>query len=396
MNSKSEGAWLRYGMYLLMSILGVSVTMVAPMLDGILHEYQLSLSLGGMFTGAMSIGGLLTILLLGVFSDRMSKTRIVVFGGFVFAAALILICFAPNYAFLLLFFALVGIGSKVVDTLSNAVIKDAHGEGSGTYLSLMHMFLGIGAITGPLISGNLLGLGVRWQYVFAGLGLLCALITLMFWFIIRRQKTDIRPTHSKAGDSAFAPFKAFTGDRRVWILCLVVFFYVGHQSCMNTWASLYFQKQFGSNDSVAGIALAAYWLGIVISRLLCSRFYTEHNAKPVLLWGSALGAFALGLGILINAPLPLLCALFCCGVLTGGTIPIVIDLTCGLHPALSGAITSLVYIFMTAGPFIFPVLMGSISDAFGMQAGISIAVISLLLMCGSCLLISSAVKDRPA
>ena len=393
MDNGMGSPWIRRGMYVLMGMLGVTITMVAPMLDGMLREYRLPLSLGGMFTGAMSVGGLLAIVLLGIFSDRMSKTKIVIWGYFVFAAALVVTCFAPSYSLLLLCFAVSGVGSKAVDTLSNAVIKDAHTENSGTYLNLMHMFLGNGAIAGPLISGGLLNADVSWKAVFAGMGILCALITFAFTVLMRGQKRAPRPAVRGQAGSANVPIKGLLADRRVWIFCLVLFFYTGHQSCINTWISLYFQKQFGYNEGLSGLALAMYWLGIVVSRLFCSRFYSPKNAKRLLIAGGALGTFVLAGGILIDAPAVLLVALLLCGALTGGTIPVVIDLACGFHVVLSGAMTSLLYVCMNVSPFIFPLMMGSLSDACGMRIGISIAVLSLALMCIAISLIANRKEE---
>ena len=379
MNNENRVAWLRYGMYVLMGILGFINTMVAPMLKNILNEYQIPLSLGGTFTGAMSIGGVLAILALGVFSDKMSKVKIVIVSYLIFAAGLLLICFAPSYMYLVAFFAVVGIGSKAVDTLSNAVIKDAHPDQSGVFLNLMHMFLGIGAILGPIVSGILLDSGVRWTTVFGGLGILSVLLCAAFtWIQSLTKQTSITTAAAKTNSASIA---SLLKDNRIWIYCLVIFFYCGHQSCINTWISLYFQKQFAASESLSGFALAAYWAGIVISRLICSRFYTKDNAKKLLSWGGLLGVTALAIGILLNVPAMLFVALLCCGIFTGGTIPVVIDLSCGIYPERSGAITSLIYVLMNLSTFLFPVMMGAANEAFGMHVGIILAILTLALMC---------------
>ena len=393
MNSTIKSSLPRYGMYALMGILGFTTTMVAPILNSILVEYQVPLSLGGMITGAMSIGGVLAIVVLGVFSDKLPKIRIVIAGYFVFASALLLICFAPSFAFLLPLFAMAGIGSKAVDALSNAVIKDVPSAHSGAYLNLMHMYLGIGAIAGPLVSGSLIAGDVHWKAIFAGLGVLCMLLCAAFVAMQRVQRTSPIPIDHAKADRVQASSVSFLKDRQTWIFCLVIFFYCGHQSCINTWISLYFQNQFSYNEGLSGLALAVYWMGIVISRLICARIYTAGNAHKLLVWGSVLGVFSLGCGLLFNIPLLLFASLLFCGIFTGGIIPVVIDMACGRHAARSGAITSLIYVCMNISTFIFPVMMGATSEAYGMRVGSSFSILTLTLMLVT-ILLSAGKRQR--
>lgn len=380
MNDKKHKAAIRYGLYALMGILGVSITILAPMLEVILKEYRLSLSLGGTFTGLMSFGGIITILLLSLFSDRMSKSKIVIVGGFAFSVSLVLICFAPNYSFLLLFFVAAGIGSRTVDVMSNAVLADMYVGESGMYMNLMHMYLGVGAIAGPIVSGSLLERGISWKLIFGGLGFLYAVVSIVFaWILFGGRKKTFSENEKKSRESHNS-VKTWIKDRRVWFLCLVCFLYTGHQNCINIWISLYYQEQFAFEEGMAGLALSMYWIGIAISRFLCSRFYRPDNARKLLLWGGVMGTAVLGAGILSGGPYILFVALLLCGVFTGGVIPVTIDMACGIYPSMSGSISSAIAICMNISPFLFPNLMGVAGDRYGMVVGISFAVLSLALM----------------
>src|SRR5690554_1356683 len=61
-------------LYVLLMVYGISLNMIGPMMSGIIDQYQLRVSQGGLIMTYQSIGGLLAILLGGTLGDLLSKS----------------------------------------------------------------------------------------------------------------------------------------------------------------------------------------------------------------------------------------------------------------------------------------------------------------------------------
>ena len=368
----TESPALRYGMYLLMTGLGVTLTFLSPMLREIMREFSVGLAQGGLVTGAVGAGGVAAILAVGLISDRFSKKKLVLAGSVIFSLTLPLISTASSYWVLLLLLAIVGMGTRVLDTLSNAVIKDGYTENSGRYLNLMHAFVSIGAILGPVLSGNLLPL-LGWRPVLLIIGGLCLVTCAVFLRITRGIQTAPAAAKTPAV-SILAPLR----DPRMWVICAITLLYVGHQASMTTWLPTCFSEVFGIEERWAAYSVSLYWLGIVFGRLFCTKIYRPDRAKALLIWGQLLGGLCLLGGVLSHNPAVFGVSVFLSGLLSGAALPLLLDVGCGYHPEASGAAMSLVFLVINISPLIFPVLVGAVGDASGLGTGFLVAAALLI------------------
>jgi len=364
---------IRYSMYVLMFVYGLSITFVAPMLDSIINKFKLELSAAGLIMTFISLGGIISILIAGMISDRIEKKKLIILGYLFFAVSMLLIPLAPTYLVLLILFFTIGFGTKVVDTLSNAIITDAYPEKSGSYLNAMHTCLGVGAVIGPILSETLLKLNVSFSTIFGMLGVLCLLLTFAFMVISNKLK-------SKVEKKKPSNFKVILTDYYMFILCMIILFYSGHQYCITVWCPKYFKDFLHANSSFASYSLAVYWLGIVISRFICIKLYNQSIAKPILVIGAALSVILLGIGIWSQSAVVLFVMLLFSGIFTGALVPIVMDLSCKRYPDNTGAISSLIYLNINIAPLVFPYLMGIIAERINFQAGFYLTVVTLFIM----------------
>src|SRR5690554_3274693 len=83
--------WLTGYLFLLNAVYAISTTMMGPLMPRIIDQYGITLSQGGLFVSAKSIGGILAIVI-GIFvSDRLSKSRLLSLAFLAFGLGLFLV-----------------------------------------------------------------------------------------------------------------------------------------------------------------------------------------------------------------------------------------------------------------------------------------------------------------
>ncbi len=110
-------------LYLIVMLYGISFTMVGPLMPDLLKQYGLTMAEGGTIFSIQSISGLISVILCGLFGDRLDKKFFVGLSVGLFAVSLLGIGLAPNFPLLMAIFFVFGIGSRAFDTLSNALIS---------------------------------------------------------------------------------------------------------------------------------------------------------------------------------------------------------------------------------------------------------------------------------
>ena len=362
---------VRIGIYLMMYGFGFTLTMIAPMLPRMIEEYALSLAHGGAFMTLMNTGGVLGLVLTWLFGDRIRKNILF----FISYAMLFLGMFTTGsvhgYGPLLVLFFIMGMSSRAVDTMSNALITESHPINAGRYLNMLHMSISLGSLSGPVMLRILMDHNISWQSTFRFLGGFCLILFLVGWKLIRgvaymqreRPKTE-------AGKPVWL-------NPTVIIAGLLILFYTGHQIILNVWSSMFMEEVFALAPLTASLSTTLFWTGIALSRLIGSRVSTHSNARLLIRWGALLGGLTLTVAVLSRFPTLTMAGFALTGLLSGATIPILIDLVTRACPDRASQVTSTLYMFSIASSIAFPWLCGRVADSLGFRAGFLISAASL-------------------
>lgn len=361
---------------MLMFTFAFSATMISPILSEIINHFNLRLSQGGLIFTFQSIGGILIIILLGFISDYYSKHKIIIIGFSLYVISLYLISITPLFNLLLLLFFVLGIGTRIVDTISNALISQQFVTKKGVYLNLLHTSFGIGALLGPLYSRSLLDIGFKWQAVFKFLSI--GSISALFFFIIVTK--NLYNAKEKYNNKTKENLLILLQDKQVWILCIVMFLYVGHQSGFMIWLVMYLETYLQTEPLLASLSLSIYWVGIIISRLTFSCLTSKYSNINLIKWSSLIGGLILIIGISLKIPLIIIITLSISGLITGAFIPLLIDIASSWYPNNTGAITSILYLSLNLSIMFFPWIIGIIAETFTFQMGIMFAALILPLI----------------
>ena len=371
--------WLLAAVYALAFGYGLTCTMIAPLIPYVIEDFALTSAQGGFLMTFLNIGALVSVSFSLYFADRFPNLPIYAAAYILFSAALLCIVGAPSYTILLALMLLVGIGSKVVDILANPILAAAFSEGGERYLNLLHMFLSAGGCLSPMLLQFLLNAGISWRAAFAGIGALCCALLLVCSPVL------LRTAHSESARQAehreVAPFRL---TAVMVLLGFAAFFNQAHQIIVNTWGTVYAQRALGVSDGIAGLAATVLWFGIILSRLLASRLAGPKNTVTLIFWGSIGGGAALALGALSNQPAAAYIGLFLAGLLAGAVIPLCIARLCMLYPAVSGRVTSLVFLMLVTSALVFPSVSGRLADTAGFRW--------VMVLSGAFLLISAFIS----
>ena len=372
-----SGFLTRISTYLLMFSFAIATTMLSPMMPEIIDQFSLKLSQGGLILSLQSIGGIIVVALAGIVADRISKSRLMIFGFFLYILCLYLISIAPVFNILLALSFVFGIGSRLVDALSNAYISDLFPEQKGSYLNILHSIFGVGALIGPIYTRFLLDSGFSWREVFRFLGYASIPLLLLFYFSNHKKGVSKDKGNITSEQEHLI---TLLSNRQIWVLSIVMFFYVGHQSGIMLWIPMYIETYLKGSVFLASLSLSLYWVGMIISRMTFSYITKNFKNSTMIRWTSISGSLLLFLGFYSKQTWLVIIFLVFSGLLTGAFIPLLIDVASSKYPKNTGAVTSILYFSLNISVILFPWLIGAISESLSFQWGMFSATISLSLI----------------
>lgn len=351
---------------------GLTITVLAPAMDAITSDFGITMAEGGLTNTLLNVGGTAGVLFSLFFSDRFSK-KLSYGCSYALLALSLLLCFtAGSYPLFLFYLLLMGIGGKIVDTLGNPLVRSCAPGQTSRYLNLLHTVIGVGACASPVLMQLLLDAGLSWKLALTLIGVLClAFFVVCMPQIPRGTQDEDASAESGSQDSKLTLWA-------ILLVCLCVFFYVGHQVIVNTWAPMYMQTTLGLDGIFASLSTAALWAGIIAGRLICARFARTEHAIPLGIWGDLIGGIVLTLAIISCNGIIVLIGILITGVATGAVLPMCIDLLTSRRPSQAGRLSSCIFLSIVVSSMIFPVIAGALADTFGFTSAMLLSALALL------------------
>ena len=378
--------WLTGYLFLLNAAYAISTTMMGPLMPRIIDQYGITLSQGGLFVSAKSIGGILAIVI-GIFvSDRLSKSRLLSLAFFAFGLGLFLVGLVNVYVALLVVFFFIGAGSKLSDTLLSAYIADVRSDRRGYYLTLLHTFFGVGACASPLYVYFLLSREIAWNKIFSILGVIAIILILLLPILTKNEKSDlpVRDPLKKQNErkSLLEPLRFMKGQPFIWIVSLIMFFYTGHHGTLSIWIPMYMEDYLEMAPAIAGLGITSLWIGMTLGRFLGAHLIERLKPMRMLIFGALLGAVFMASGLMTQNGTILLAALFLNGLVTGGTIPLLVTIACNRYPDYSGTVSSLIFLSGSFASVFFPWFSGLIAENTSLYTAMMLTWLTLLVIFG--------------
>lgn len=319
----------------------------------------------------------------GFLADRISRTRIIVWGVVVWSLATVACGLAPAFLFLLFARALIGVGEAAYAPAAQSMISDSFPhERRAVAQAIFAAGMLLGGAAGQAY-GGLAGEVHGWKYTFIVVGLVCMIPSL---FVLKLPEPPRRPR------SEVVPLKTLLSVP-AFLAMIVAGTFITFASVSLLWWGVDFAvnyKEFSIRSASITLALVGVTspiLGVLAGGFLADRLQKKYPYGRIIAIAIAFlcaAPFAM-LAILTEEKWIFLTALFFAGFFMswyhGPVTAVLHDLT----PQRAHATTIGVYMFVTQFlGALGPLLIGKFSDAsdlqVALQAAVAVMVAASLLM----------------
>jgi fucose permease len=355
--------------FALFTLFGTSMTVIGATLPKILANFHWNYLTAGIVIGAGAVAYFLSTFASGYLAKHWGLKPTILLALTLIVAGLAFFATTPDPVTNTLLNALIGLGQGGVEVGLNSTILQMDTRNTGRPMNLLHGAFAVGAIVGPLAVSLLLQSGLDWAVVYRGMAVIFVLLVVLMAFAalpsVQRQAAERDETAER-----------LSANPAYWLSFFALFLYLGVELGVSNWVAEYFVVVFAYAPDASAMLVSLFWMG-----LLAGRF-----GVPLLYKGSRPDAVLVGLSALATASIALLMALGCANpsaitVDIGRGLLFLAGLGCSIY--YPGVITLLGKCFPLAqsqavgfaatgggiGSFIFPFLMSSIAQNWGIQAG---------------------------
>ena len=362
---------------------------LSSVLESISKEWNLNDSQAGLLGSGFMFGYFLTSPVFGFLGDRASRKWLIAFGVVVWSLGTVMSGLAGGFAMLMFYRVLVGVGEASYGTISPGVLSDVFPkEKRNNAMTIFYMAIPLGAAMGSLLGG----LFDSWRsaFIYSGVpGFFLAMLMLPF----------ADPPRVGAGNEPKPGIKDILQlfnlrDKALWNYHLVVWGYTAYTFVMGAfaiWGPTFFQRVHGMSKSAAGtyfgaILVVAGLFGTLLGGFAATAWQKRNPAGY---------ALALGWSVLIAAPIAYFSfqttdrmlstvlfgiAVFLLFVGAGPVNTLILETV----PAniRSSAMAGSIFIIHLFGDLWSPAIVGKMSDLFGLQKGVMVQPLTLLIAAG--------------
>ena len=319
---------------------------------------------------AGSLGG-------GLVTERLGRRTVLTVSAVLHGLGFIGFGLAPSWTWFLIAALPAGLGAGGIDGGGNGLILDLYQSGRGRALNLLHLFFSLGALSAPLVVGQLVEGGVAWPSIATATGLAALAIGVAFLVVpmpdgrVGRASAD--PAVEKGGNGRI-------GDRLaapLILLAVAISCYVASEVGVSNWLVRFLEP---APITVATTALSLFWAGLAIGRLVAARLADRFDHIRFATAASIAMSVLLAAAILVPS-LPISIALFAlAGVATGPVFPMIIAIGGDRYPDRTSAVSGFLSSSAVVGSIIYPPVMGFLS----VTVGLTVAMLGTVLLGLAC------------
>lgn len=362
---------------MLMLCYSLSISLVGQMFDSIKGGYGLSLPQGGLLLSAQSVGGLLAVACI-LFIGVLNKTRLLIACGLMLSLLLMLMGVALPMAPLFVIFGLLGFSGGAVNTLANSVMADTAPQRAERYINFMHMLFSFGSVAAPVLSQAIFqSVGLLGVFLIFGGFALCWAVFSTYAF--SGSMTARWITRSVSYQPMFGEVLSVLKIPGMGLMFVISILITSWQLSAVYYISSLFTGITG-NPMKGALALSLLFLGMMVSRLIYSRFADRFSKGLVLLLTNAL-ALASWAAVFI---VPDITVKYIFIVLTtlacGNNFPVTYSAACRLAPSNTALASGIVNVGYYIALFVFIPIISTLGETIGLGSALMLSGVALLLL----------------
>lgn len=236
---------------------------ISPLAPFLVSDLGLARADIGLLVTATYLGGVLVLVVAGSLSDRFGVRALFLVGMVLAGVPLALGAAVPSYVWLLVPFALYGIGNGfALPPTTRAIVEWFPTRRRGVAMGIKQTGVALaGMICGLLVPP--LGEAIGWRGTVLVLGALTVVSGVLAWLLFRDRPDDL----TGAPKPSRPPFRTVIRNRSLLLLSGVTFLYAGVQLSLAGFMVLFLIERVGMGVTEAGAMLALAQAGGIVGRI---------------------------------------------------------------------------------------------------------------------------------
>ena len=370
-DARLEWAYLHLGFV----FIGVSMTMLGPVLPYFTHRWNLTEGQAAVFFFTLYFGSFLGTLATSWLLPRLGFSKLIGAGYSCFAFGLACLGLGPWF-FSTVCVAIYGTGYGLVTPSVNLRATQLPSKNVAAAVSLLNFSWGVGAVSSPFLVAFFLGkLNLRWL---SGALAVCFLSLAVAHFVQKTEPVDSAETRPRRSLEVWRA----TLRPAPWIsLALLFFLYVGIEISVGGWVALDEKLMAGFNSARMAAAPAFFYGFLLLGRFLLPVALKYLSQRSLSVGGLVLAAAGVALVGFAESPLVLHAGALLAGLGCGPQYPIYVT---WLAARFKDDATWLAALFFGAagiGSSLIPWLVGVVaSQTHSLRIGFMLPLAAALLM----------------
>lgn len=318
-----------------------------------------------------SFGALIAMPFTGWLIIRNGSRKIGLFSSYFYCASVPFIPFAPDLAWLIAIFFLIGIATGMMDVSMNSQAVMIEQRLGKPIMTSFHAFFSIGMMLGAL-AGSLF---TRLDTSLAAHFVIIGVVSVITVFISRYYLIADAPAHRASEGPAFRlPNTAMVG------IGIIAFCSMLGEGAMADWSTNYMENIAFSSKALAPIGLSAFAFAMTIGRVFGDGARIRFGDRRLMIICGLISSAGLALSIAVPAPAFVITGFFIVGIGLSVIVPIAYSVAGsakGLPPGVGLAmVTTVGYSGFLFGP---PVI-GFLADLFTLRLALLLVLLLFLAM----------------
>jgi len=346
---------------------GMTFSSLGPLLLPISDTFHFRLSQVALPVVSHSVGFFTANILVALVWKIQRARLLLAVSGLLAFLMLVSISLFPTAGLLLTLLFFLGVAQGTMHTGLDSLFSEISGEERARFLNWLHVFIGVGAVLGPLSVGVLLNYSEKWYLVYLMMAIVTLPLPLLFFRGTLYQSIVYSGrTQTPTGDSLARP----TTSPLFWLAIVGIFSYVGLELSFASWTPTFLVRVRNISYTSASYSVSIFWFALMTGRFLFGRFF--HKTNLSLFLGAGALVAALFTTFTFSTDYSLLIGLFMAlsGLSLSWFYPSILALGANTFPRNVGFITGALAASGTMGSIVFPWIIGPVSEALSLAKGV--------------------------
>lgn len=377
MDARGEDALKKVrAFYPMMIVPGIVLLLAPATVETIMKYFGFRESLGGLLQVSYFAGGVLGIILITWFLQRVSVKSLLLCNVALLSVSLLAAAASPWYPLLLAFFLVAGFANGILITLPGVYVTHAGGASSHRAQNILYSFFSLGVVTGPILASLIIHNTTNlWRWAFVAPALLIIPLSMPVALTDLGRLDGVRPlsvstVHEITGFNA----RIFYG------LLAALILYIAAESAVSMWLVRFLENAHGVGFGAAHWVLTGLWAGITVGRWISGYLLKRIDPFTVLVFfAGAAGVFLL-VAPLTRSAVAAVVIYPVVGLFYSAIYPCLIGYA-GLFPQdLSSSVFTIFLAAGAAGGALLPYFIGLVNQYVGLTVGMCLISVPLFLV----------------